>query len=109
MNVVEIVLLFIAGAMLTVAAALTLWRIVIGPTALDRIVAADVVIAIVIAAIGISIAVSGFDTGLPMMLVLSLLGFSGAVAMSRLISGSRMDSTLYQRRLEGRTPGEDDR
>jgi multicomponent Na+:H+ antiporter subunit F len=99
-TVVEVVLLFIAGGMLTVSAGLTVWRIVVGPTALSRIVAGDVIIAIVIAAIGIVIVTTGFDAGLPMVLVLSLLGFSGAVATARLISGSRSDSALYARRLE---------
>lgn len=96
------VLLWIAGGLFAAAAVLTLWRTVIGPSALDRIVAMDVMIAVVIGAIAIVTVSTGVDTGLPMALVLSLLGFSGAVAMSRLISGSRLGGRRYRERLENR-------
>lgn len=102
MDTTELVLIWIAGAMLTVSAVITLWRMVRGPSALDRIVAMDVMIAVVIGSISIVIVFSDQDTGLPLVLVLSLLGFSGAVAMARLISGTRLSGKRYRQRLESR-------
>jgi multicomponent Na+:H+ antiporter subunit F len=92
------VLTTLAGVMLVVATALALWRMVQGPSPLDRIVASDVVVAIVIAAVGIYSVVADNSTGLPILLVLSLVGFSGAVAVARLISSPSTIRRRFNRR-----------
>jgi multicomponent Na+:H+ antiporter subunit F len=91
--------LWVAAGMFAVSAFFALWRIVRGPSALDRIVATDVIIAVVIGSIAIITAMWHNDSGLPMVMALSLLGFSGAVAMARLITGTRLGSgqTLRQK------------
>jgi len=92
------ILITLAGVMLVVATGLVLWRMVHGPSPLDRIVASDVMVAIVIAGVGIYTVVADNSTGLPILLVLSLVGFSGAVAVARLISSP----TTIRRRFDRR-------
>ena len=76
-----------AGAlMLAVAAVLTVARMSRGPSSLDRVVAADVLIAVVIAALALEAIVNDHGTTLPVMLVLSLLGFAGAVSIARFVA-----------------------
>jgi len=92
------VIITVAAAMLAVAAALTLWRIVAGPTPLDRIIAADVLVGVVIASVGITAALSGTATGLPILLGLSLIGFTGAVGVARLIASPTAVRRVFDRR-----------
>jgi multicomponent Na+:H+ antiporter subunit F len=76
-----------AGAlMLAVAAGLTVARMSRGPSSLDRVVAADVLIAVVIAALALEAIVNDHGTTLPVMLVLSLLGFAGSVSIARFVA-----------------------
>jgi multicomponent Na+:H+ antiporter subunit F len=76
-----------AGAlMLVVAAVLTVARMSRGPSSLDRVVAADVLIAVVIATLALEAIVNDHSTTLPVMLVLSLLGFAGSVSIARFVA-----------------------
>lgn len=96
-----------AVVMLVIAACLVLWRMVQGPSQLDRIVAADVMVAIVIAGVAIYTVVADNSTGLPILLVLSLVGFSGAVAVARLISSPSTIRRRFDRR-QARQEEDDD-
>ncbi|MCW5950808.1 MAG: cation:proton antiporter [Propionibacteriaceae bacterium] len=87
-----------AGAMLFVAACLVLWRMVAGPSSLDRIVASDVMVGIVIAAVGLYSVIAHNSTGLPILLGLSLVGFSGAVGVARLIASPSTIRRRFDRR-----------
>ena len=49
-------------------------------------VAADVLIAVVIAALALEAIVNDHSTTLPVMLVLSLLGFAGSVSIARFVA-----------------------
>ena len=53
-DVVTQVLLWAAVAMIAGAAALTLWRLTVGPSTLDRIISSDVMVSVVLAGIGVS-------------------------------------------------------
>ena len=76
-----------AGAlMLALAAVLTVVRMSRGPSSLDRVVAADVLIAVVIAALALEAILNDHSTTLPVMLVLSLLGFAGSVSIARFVA-----------------------
>ena len=77
----------VAGAlMLSMAAVLTVTRMSRGPSSLDRVVAADVLIAVVIATLALEAIINDHSTTLPVMLVLSLLGFAGAVSIARFVA-----------------------
>ncbi|WP_030923538.1 monovalent cation/H+ antiporter complex subunit F [Streptosporangium amethystogenes] len=73
--------------LLAAAAAMTLYRLVRGPTMLDRAVSLDVLTAVVICAIGAGAATYREYSMLPVLLVLSLLGFVGSVSLARFFSG----------------------
>lgn len=81
--------LIVASAIiLIVAALLAMYRLAIGPTGLDRGVASDVILAVLIAGIGAHAIATGVWVGLIVILVLSLVGFTSAVGLARLITGA---------------------
>ncbi|HEX2176512.1 MAG TPA: monovalent cation/H+ antiporter complex subunit F [Nocardioidaceae bacterium] len=79
---VVVVLLSLAGLGAT-------WRIVYGPTILDRMVASEVLLVVVMIAILADMALRQHTTNLPLVLVLAALAFTGSVTVSRYVS-SRM-------------------
>lgn len=66
---------------------LALVRIVRGPSLLDRLVATELLLAEMIAAVGTEAAVHRHITTLPVLVVLALLGFLGSVALVRFATG----------------------
>jgi multicomponent Na+:H+ antiporter subunit F len=76
-------------ALLAVATMLVLTRLVRGPSTLDRIVAVDVLLAIVICAIATEAAYTRDATSLPLLVGLSILGFIGSVSVGRFAPRSR--------------------
>ena len=82
------VVLAVCVAFLTIAALLLVTRIALGPTMLDRVVALDVLVAVVICGLGLEAAVHRHTTTLPILVVLSLLGFVGSVSVARFTRGS---------------------
>ncbi|MEU2612059.1 monovalent cation/H+ antiporter complex subunit F [Micromonospora sp. NPDC007271] len=69
--------------LLSVTALLALARIYLGPSLLDRVVAADLLLATMLGAVGAEAAVNRHATTLPVLVVLSLLGFVGSVSLVR--------------------------
>lgn len=80
------VLLVLSVAMLTAAAILVLVRMARGPSTLDRVVATEVLVNIVIAALAMEAVFNGHATTVPIMLVLALLGFAGSLSMARFVA-----------------------
>lgn len=78
------------------AGVLALIRIIRGPSVLDRIVATDVLLAVVVAAVAAEAAYTRDPTALPVLVVLSILGFTGSVSVARF-------ATRRQRGGPGRT------
>lgn len=78
--------LVIAGSLLVAALVLALVRIVRGPGAVDRIIATDVVLSLLVIALAIEAAVNRHTYTIPVMIVIALLSFSGTVAVSRFIA-----------------------
>jgi multicomponent Na+:H+ antiporter subunit F len=73
----------VVTTLLAAGAGLTLIRIVRGPSVLDRIVATDVLLAVIVMALAAEAAFSRDATVLPILAVLSILGFTGAVSVAR--------------------------
>jgi len=73
-------------AMLAVAMLLTLIRIVRGPSMLDRMVATDVLLAMIVSALGVEAAYHRHATTVPILVVLPTVGFVGSVTVARFIS-----------------------
>jgi multicomponent Na+:H+ antiporter subunit F len=84
---VTVVLAFCV-TVLGLAALLLVARISAGPTMLDRIVALDVLVAVVICGLALEAAIHRHTTTLPILGVLSLLGFVGSVSIARFTRGS---------------------
>lgn len=80
------VMTWLIGGLLGLSALLTLVRIVRGPSVLDRVVASDVLVAIVVVALGAHAGITRTFTTLPIMVTLSLVGFMGAVAVARFVA-----------------------
>lgn len=77
------VIFWASGIMLTLAALLTLGRMVVGPTVLNRALATDAIVAIIVCALGLEALVTKDAWTLPLLITLSLLGFLGSVAIAR--------------------------
>jgi multicomponent Na+:H+ antiporter subunit F len=75
---------FIAAAvLLTTAAALTMFRILAGPSTLDRLVALDTLVAVTMCAIGTWAAFSLDTTVTYSLTALALISFVGSVSVAR--------------------------
>lgn len=90
MNGMEIVVLIVA-AMLTFAAAGTIYRIAKGPSLLDRVIAADVLLAIFGAALATEMAMNKHLGNLALLVVLTVIGFIGSVTVARFVAHKKED------------------
>lgn len=91
------VFLWAAVLMIGAAAALTLWRLTRGPSTLDRIVSADVLLSIVLVGIGLSMVVFDNTSAMAILLVLSMVAFTGAVSVARLLAPRAPERHRYRR------------
>jgi multicomponent Na+:H+ antiporter subunit F len=80
MNVVFVTVL----AMLGLAAALTLYRLLRGPSTLDRVVALDVFVVLTVVAAAVYVAVYRDGSNIPLLAAVALVGFVGSVSAARL-------------------------
>jgi multicomponent Na+:H+ antiporter subunit F len=82
------VVLAVCVGTLAVAAALLVIRLTIGPTLLDRAIALDAIVTVVICGLVIEAAVNRHTTTLPILLVLTMVGFVGSVSIARFAARS---------------------
>ena len=80
------VLLFITYVVLAAAALLTMWRIVKGPSILDRAVASDVLLTLVISALGAEMAINQHTRTLPLLLIVAAVGVFGSISIARFVA-----------------------
>ena len=73
----------IAGVMLTIAAMLTTYRVLAGPSTLDRVVAVDTLIAVAMCGLAVWAIYSRDTTLVPAIVALSLVGFLGSATVAR--------------------------
>ncbi|MEW2374739.1 monovalent cation/H+ antiporter complex subunit F [Micromonospora sp. NPDC047812] len=67
----------------SLTALLALIRLYRGPSLIDRVVAADMLLATMVGAVGAEAAVNRHATTLPVLVALSMLGFVGSVSLVR--------------------------
>jgi multicomponent Na+:H+ antiporter subunit F len=84
-------LLMVIYAVFTVAALLTLWRIVLGPSILDRAVASDVLLTEVMCVLGAEMAINHHTRSLPVLLIIAAVGVFGSISIARFVA--RRDTT----------------
>jgi multicomponent Na+:H+ antiporter subunit F len=79
-------LLIVIYVVFAVSALLTLYRIVIGPSILDRAVAADVLMTLVVCVLGADMAINHHTRTLPVLLVIAAVGVFGSVSIARWVA-----------------------
>ncbi|RFU22310.1 monovalent cation/H+ antiporter complex subunit F [Geodermatophilus marinus] len=89
MSVVAVV----AFALLGAGALLCLVRVALGPSLLDRVVATETLLAIVTAGLAAHAALARDTTVAAVLLAVTLLGFTGAVGVSRYVGGMLVRSS----------------
>ena len=89
------IIIVIAAVILLASALLAFWRLTKGPTGLDRGIASDVLLAILIAAICAYTLWHRTSVALVIILVLSLVGFTTAVGLARLITGTSARERMF--------------
>jgi multicomponent Na+:H+ antiporter subunit F len=81
--------LAVTAVILTLAAAGAIIRIARGPSLLDRVLASDVLLAILGAALCIDMAVNRHLNNLMLLVALSVVGFIGSVTVARFVADRR--------------------
>ena len=86
------VVFWAAYVMLGAGALLTLVRLALGPSLLDRVIATDVLLVIISAGLAVYAALERDPTVVPVLVVVSLLAFVGSVSVARYIGGMLIDA-----------------
>lgn len=84
-----VVAAWISGILLGLATVLVIVRIKLGPSILERAIAMDVLLAIIIAALCIDMAVNHHLNHLAFVVVACVLGFIGSVTIARYVADRR--------------------
>ena len=79
-------LLIVIYVVFAVAALLTLWRIVIGPSILDRAVASDVLLTEIMCVLGAEMAINNHTRSLPVLLIIAAVGVFGSISIARFVA-----------------------
>lgn len=74
---------WICGVLLVLAAAGAIYRLAKGPSLLDRVIASDVLLAIVGAALAIEMVYNHHLDNIFLLVIVSLVGFLGSVTVAR--------------------------
>jgi multicomponent Na+:H+ antiporter subunit F len=80
------IVLLVAGGLFGLAAVAALYRIIRGPSAIDRIAAADVLNASILCLLGVEMAVNQHTNTLPVLLVLALFAIVGSISAARFLA-----------------------
>ena len=91
------ILIWLSAGMIAAAVGLTLWRLTRGPSTLDRIVSADVLVSIVLMTICLVMVVTKDSSSLPILLVLAMVAFTGGVSVARMLAPGASDRQRYRR------------
>lgn len=73
----------IAVVLFAVGALAALYRLITGPTLLDRVVASDVLLVTVMCGLGAEMAINHHTTSMPLLLVLAAFAFIGSVSVAK--------------------------
>lgn len=82
----NVIVIWVAGAMFFIAGACALIRIIRGPSILDRMIASDMLLTLLMCVVGAEMVYHGHTATLPVLLVLALVAFIASVAVARYAS-----------------------
>ncbi len=80
------VLVIVILVVFAVAALMALVRIIVGPSILDRAVAADVLLTEVICILGAEMVIDHHTRTLPVLLVIAAVGVFGSISIARFVA-----------------------
>ena len=80
------ILLGVIYAMFCIAALLTVYKIIIGPSILDRAVASDVLLTLVMCVIASEMAINQHTRSLPLLLIIAAVGVFGSISIARFVA-----------------------
>lgn len=80
------VLLIVVYVVFAIAALLTVWRIVAGPSILDRAVASDVLLTEVMCVLGAEMAIDQHTRTLPVLLAIAAVSVFGSISIARFVA-----------------------
>lgn len=92
-------MIWVAYSGLAVAAAAALYRLVVGPTLADRIIALDLLLISLMCGIAVEAGVSGDTSWLKLLVVIAIIGFTATVASTAFI-----ERQADRERAAGRLP-----
>ncbi|MET0843346.1 MAG: monovalent cation/H+ antiporter complex subunit F [Mycetocola sp.] len=78
--------LIIAGVLFSIGGVAALYRIIRGPSLLDRVIASDVFIVTIMCVLGTEMSLNHHTDTLPVMLILAAFGFVGSVSFARFMA-----------------------
>ncbi|MGF3057402.1 monovalent cation/H+ antiporter complex subunit F [Microbacterium sp. YY-01] len=87
MNTLLLIIMIVFG----IAAVITVIRIVLGPSILDRAVAADVLMTEVMCVLGAEMAINQHTRTIPVLIIMGAVGVFGSIAVARYVA--RRDNT----------------
>jgi multicomponent Na+:H+ antiporter subunit F len=87
----------IVGALFAAGALLALYRVVAGPSILDRMIASDVLLSTLMLIVGTEMVYNGHTRTIPVMLVLAATAMFATVAVARYVS--KQDTSAPEERL----------
>ncbi|CAN5607386.1 monovalent cation/H+ antiporter complex subunit F [Microbacterium sp.] len=82
MNILLLAIYIVFG----IAGLLTLWRIVVGPSILDRAAASDVLLTLVMCVLGAEMAINQHTRTLPVLLVIAAVSVFGSISIARFVA-----------------------
>ena len=80
------ILLIVIYVVFAVAALLIVWRIITGPSILDRAVAADVLLTLIMCVLGAEMALNHHIRTLPLLLIVAAVGVFGSISIARFVA-----------------------
>lgn len=95
------ILLLVCGAVLVISALVVVYRMIVGPTILDRAVSTDTFVVLLVLGIALYTAEAEAPWAGPAMLTLTGLAFIGTVTFARFVA---REDTPQGRPLQGREP-----
>lgn len=87
------VLYLIAGSLFSLAALLLLYRVISGPSLLDRVIASDVLVTTLIMAVGAEMVINSHTRTVPLMIVLAAIGVFGSISVARFVTRATAESS----------------
>lgn len=86
MSTLEQALLVVALVAFTGTALCALYRVVVGPTILDRMIASDVILTTIVLVAGVDMVLRDHTDSIPLMTVLSATAVFATIAVARYVS-----------------------